>query len=219
MAYDQGQVDQIFNQYLGRSGTSAEHDFLKSYVDQGFLSPYQIGQYLQGTPEALQARQGQQLGQYQNLLTQNNGQVLKQAADAANASFAQNGRQFSSGQGNAVIQAGQQLAAQQSPMIAAFYGNNAVGLNNQYAQNGSDALSRAYGLQDSSTQFDRSKQLYGMEMNDYNNYLNAANARQRQQGFGSLIGAGLGAAVGGSFGGLPGAKLGAGLGSMGGGLF
>lgn len=188
MSYDQNAVDSMFQQHLGRAGTGAEHSFLQKYVDAGQLDPMQIGQYLQGTPEALASRLGKQQGQYQGLLTQNNNQILGQAADAANSSFAQNGRQFSSGQGNAVLQAGQQLASQQSPMIANFYGQGQQGLNDQYSQVGQGALQRAYNLQDQQTQWAREDSNYNRQQNDFNNYLKGQQTRNMQSG---LMNAGL----------------------------
>jgi hypothetical protein len=180
--YNTSEIDQMFQQHLGRNGTSAEHSFLKDYIDQGVINPYQIDQYLQGTPEAMQSRMGQQGQQYQDLLAKNNQQILGQAADAANASFAQNGRQFSSGQGNAVIQAGQQLASQQSPAIAAFYGNNFNGLNQAYSGAGQGALQRAYGLQDANTQHAWDMQNFYMQKDATGDMLNTQNRQNFQNG-------------------------------------
>ena len=193
MAYDQNQINGIFSQVLGRNPTDAENQFLKSYVDQGFLQPYQIGQYLQSTPEAMSSRNNAQQNQYAGMLTQNNSQILGQAADAANASFAQNGRQFSSGQGNAVIQAGQQLAAQQSPMIAGNFQNNYNNLSSAYMNQGQDALSRAYNLTDSNTAYSRQLDMYQRQANDYQNLLRQQSTRGLQQG---LIGLGGGLIAG-----------------------
>ncbi len=197
MAYDQSQINQIFQSSIGRQGTDAEHKFFQPYVDAGTISPYQIGQYLQSTPEAMQSRLGQQQNQFGAILGQNNQQILGQAADAANASFAQNGRQFSSGQGNAVLQAGQQLASQQSPTLAAFYGQGQNALNNNFMSQGQDALSRAYNLSDSNTAYQRQQAFYNQQQNDYNNYLGGQQTRNMQ---GALFNAGVS---------LPGQLLGA----------
>lgn len=193
MAFDQNQFNQIFQSTLGRAPTSAETSFLKPYIDQGTLSYQQAGQYLQSTPEAMSSRNNQQQNQYQGLLSQNNSQILSQAADAANSSFAQNGRQFSSGQGNAVLQAGQQLAAQQSPMVAGNFQNNYSNLNNAYQSQGSGALQRGYDLTDSANGYARSQALYTQQSNDYQNLLRQQNTMGLQQG---LIGLGTGAASG-----------------------
>lgn len=196
--YDQNAVNQIFSQSLGRNATQAEHDFFKPYVEQGYLSPYQIGQYLGGTPEALQSRLGKQQQGFSDALTANNSKVLSQAADAANASFAQNGRQFSTGQGNAVLQAGQQLAAEQSPMIANFYGQGQQGLNDLYAGTGASALNRGYGLQDAYTQRAWQQEDYARQQADFGNYLNTQNRMNLQNGLwmaaANLPGQALGAA-------------------------
>ena len=221
--YDQSAVNRIFQQALGRNGTDAEHQFLNPYVTAGTIDPYQIGQYLQGTPEAMQSRLGQQQSQFGNILQQNNGQILSQAADAANASFAQNGRQFSSGQGNAVLQAGQQLAAQQSPLLAQNYMAGQQGLNSQYMGQGQDALSRAYNLTDSNTAYQRQQDFYSRQQNDFNNYLNSQNRQNRQSmiggGIGSLIGGGIGAYLAPVGGGAAGAQAGGSIGGMFGKMF
>jgi len=199
MAFDQKQLDQIFQSTLGRAPTQAETSFLQPYIDAGTLSYQQAGQYLQSTPEAQQSRNTQQQNQYQGLLTQNNSNILSQAADAANSSFAQNGRQFSSGQGNAVLQAGQQLAAQQSPLISGNFQNNYQNLNANYAGQGQDAMSRAYNLTDSNTAYSRGQAFYAQQSNDYQNLLRQQGTRGLQQG---LINAGgniLGSAIGSLF--------------------
>lgn len=214
MAFDQNQLNQIFQSTLGRAPTQQETSFLQPYIDQGTLSYAQAGQYLQSTPEAQQSRNSQQQNQYAGLLSQNNSQILSQAADAANASFAQNGRQFSSGQGNAVLQAGQQLAAQQSPLVAGNFQNNYANLDANYMGQGQNSLNRAYNLTDSNTDYGRQGAFYTRQSNDYQNLLRQQGTRGLQQGLMSLAGGGLGAGLGGIFGGLGGAKIGGGLGSL-----
>ncbi len=165
MAFDPNQLSTIFQSTLGRAPTAQESDFLKPYIDNGTLSYDQAGKYLQSTPEYLQTQQKGQLQNYQGLLQQSNADILGQAADAANASFAQNGRQFSTGQGNAVLQAGQQLAAQQSPMLAGYYGNQTNYLNDAYNTQGQNSLMNAYNLTNQATEFDRAKQMAVMGQN------------------------------------------------------
>ncbi len=189
MAYNPAQLNQIFQSALGRTPTDAESQFLQPYLDSGVLSYQQAHQYLQGTPEAQQSRLGQQQNQFGSLLTGGNNQILGQAADAANASFAQNGRQFSSGQGNAVLQAGQQLAAGQSPLLAQNYMAGQQGLNAQYNGMGQDALSRAYNLTDSNTAYGRQQNMYFQQQNDFNNYLAGQQTRNMQAAlFNSSVG-------------------------------
>jgi len=203
MAFDQNQLNTVFQSTLGRAPTQQESDFLKPYIDNGTLSYDQAGKYLQSTPEFLQTQQKSQLGQYQGLLQQNNASILSQAADAANSSFAQNGRQFSTGQGNAVLQAGQQLAAQQSPMLASYYGGQAGGLNAAYNQQGQNSLMNAYNLTNDQLNYQRSRQMAEMGQN-YNTSQNSV-GNQFQRG---LAGLGLGAISGGAQG------LAAGIGSL-----
>lgn len=208
MAYDQTQLDQIFNQALGRNGTDAEHTFLKSYVDQGFISPAEIGHYLSGTPEALKNRLAQQQDQFGGILSQGNGQILSDAAKAANAQFAQNGRQFSTGQTAQTLQAGQQIAAQQSPLLAQFYGQGQQGLNDSYYQQSAGALNWARNQAEEYKQRQWSIEDYYRQKNDYDSYLNSANNRAKWGAVGSLAGAGLGAYLGGPKGRMLGAAVG-----------
>jgi hypothetical protein len=201
MAYDRDSLDQIFRQALGRPLTDSEEQFLKPYIDQGFISHAQIGQ------------QG-----FQNALTAGNQQILGDAAKAADSSFAQMGRQYSTGQGNAVIQAGQQLAAQQAPLLGQFYGQNQQGLNDQYANFGMSQLQRGYDKADSETAFQRQQQMYFQQQND--GYMNQQNKQNRTNALIGLGGAALGAAAGGllpggsALGALVGAKVGGGLGGV-----
>lgn len=170
--FDPAQLNTIFQSILGRSPTQQESDFLKPYIENDTLSYDQAGKYLQSTPEYLQTRQHGQLSQYQNLLQQNNASILSQAADAANSQFAQNGRQFSTGQGNAVLQAGQQLAAQQSPMIANYYQGQSEGLNQAYGEQGQNALFNAYNLTNQQRQYQNAVELARMGQN-YNTSQNS----------------------------------------------
>ncbi|MBI3549446.1 MAG: hypothetical protein HY078_10435 [Elusimicrobia bacterium] len=208
MAYDRNQIDQLFQRMLSRAGTNEEHSFLQPYFDAGHLSAFELGQFLQGSPEATQSRLSQQQTQYGDILTQANQRFLSQAADTANAQFAQSGRQWSSGQGNSILQAGQQLAAQQAPSLAEFYGQGQRGLNNQYSGIGDSVLSRAYGLKDEARQRAWDIEDYYRMQNDYNGYLNAASRRNRT---GALVG--LGGAVAGGLIGMPGGPMAMGLGA------
>jgi len=217
-AVDHGRIGQELQNALGRPATQDEIDQYSKYIQTGDLQYGDIGRIVQGLPEAQQARLAQQQGQYQNLLTANNQSVLNQAAATANGQFAQNGRQWSSGQGNSILQAGQQLAAQQSPMIANFYGQGQMGLNSAYQSAGQDTLQRAYNLTDSRTAYNRSLLGYQTQRNDYGTDLSNQRAYNRGQAFNQLVGGGIGAAVG-SLGGPAGAQIGAGLGSRAGGLF
>lgn len=220
--YDPNAINQLFQQYLGRYANDSELKFLEPYVKNGYITPYEIGQYIQGTPEA-QAPRLEQYGQkYAGQLTSQNNQILDQAAKSINGNFAELGRgSGSSGMGNSLLQAGQQLAAQQAPSIAQFYGGGYGNLLGQYQGNGAAALDRGYGLKDAYRQHAWDVENFGLQQNAYNDYLNSANRRARNGAWGSFIGGGLGAAIGGFVpgGGMAGAKLGAGLGSMGGGLF
>jgi hypothetical protein len=186
--WSRNDVNQVFSSALGRLPTQDEMSFLSDYLDHGHITPYQIGQYLQGTPEAQQARLGQYGKAYEGQLAQNDQTILNRAADVAQGQFAQQGRQFSSGQGNAILQAGQNLAMDRNSALSAFYGQGYQGLMGQYGQQGQGALERAYGLSDQARM--RAWQIddYNRQQNDFNSYLRGQGTRNLQQG---LLGAGL----------------------------
>ena len=169
------------------------------------MTPDQLNQYLQGTPEAQQARLTQQTGQMSQALGANDNLILGKAADAANASFAENGRQGSTGQSNSVLQVGQNLAADRNNQLAQFYGNGLNAIQGQYAGQNQQVTGRQQSLQDYNTQ--RANQLsdYYLQQNDYNNALNGQQTRNMQSallgGAFSLGGAALGAYGMGGFGG------------------
>lgn len=180
-AYNPEEIDNIYQQNLGRKATPQEHDFFKPYVEQGSLSPYQIGQYAQGTPEAQQSRLGQYGGQYENFLARNDKTILGRAADVAQGQFAENGRQFSTGQGNAILQAGENLAMNRDSMLSNFYGSGYKSLMGQYAGQSQDAMNRGFGLSDIQNQRGYDMGNYYLQQNDYNNYLKGQNTRNLQE--------------------------------------
>lgn len=205
---DANQLSQAFQSTLGRAPTQAEIEMMAPYIQNGSMSYQQVAQYLQSTPEALQNRQTGQQAAYAGALTAGNNQILGQAADAANASYAQNGRQFSSGQGNSVLQAGQQLAAQQSPLLAGNLQGQQAALNNAYNTQGQNAWQNANNLTNSDTSYARQMALNSQNQNNYQNLMR----QQATQGLQSqLLGAGLsigGMALGGPIGGMAGGALG-----------
>lgn len=209
--YDPSAINEQFQSSLGRDATDAEHGFFKPYVEGGFLSPYQIGQYAQGTPEAQQTRLQQYGKQFGDTLGQYDQTILGRAADTANAQFADNGRQWSSGQGNSILQAGQNLAMDRNQALAGFYGNGYQGLMSQFGNQSQGMLNRGYQKQDLQQQRDWQLQDYYLQQNDFNNYLRGQNVRNQQSavtsGLFSLGSAGIGAAgmasMGGGGGGMP----------------
>src|SRR6185369_12587736 len=104
-----------FQAALGRDATPAEQSYFAPLISGGTMSPYQLQQYAAGTPEAQQAKLAGATRAYANTLGASNNYILGQAANQAQSQFAQAGRQYSTGQGNTILQAGQQLAATQSP--------------------------------------------------------------------------------------------------------
>jgi len=172
MALTNEDIQAQFQQHLGRPATAAEMSQLMQYGSTGGidLTAGDIGDILQSLPEYQKSQTNQIANQYAGNMTKYNDQILGRASDMANANFAENGRQWSSGQGNSVIQAGQQLAAQQAPDIASFYANGQMGqLQNQYNL-GMNARQFGQGQQLSGQDWRR--QLYSQAVN-YDNQMNA----------------------------------------------
>jgi hypothetical protein len=221
---DSSRINQEFQSALGRPATQDEIDHFSKYVKSGDISYDEIGQVVQGLPEAQSARLNQYGQQYADKLGASDNQILGRAADVANSQFVRLGRGNSSALGSQIASAGQQLALGRQSALAQFYGQGYGSLMDQYGNQGQGAMQRAYGLTDSRTAYNRQLQgaRYGYQA-DQNNSVQLMNQQQdinRRQAFGSLVGAGLGAAIGASNGGgMAGARLGAGIGSNAGGLF
>ncbi len=171
-----------FQQYLGRTPNSGEASFFNDLITKGQISPYEVGQVLAGHPEAQANRLNQYGQQYSDKLAASDNQILGKAANAAQSLFAQNGRPDSSGVGAQVLSAGQDLAANRQSMLASFYGQGYQGLQNQYQNNGQNAIGRAYGLGDQQRQWAHDQSNYFQQQNDFNNYLKGQQTRNMQSG-------------------------------------
>ena len=175
-----GQINLLFEQFLGRYPTKAEYESLKPLISGGQMTPMQLGQYLQGSPEAQETRLGQYGQQYERQLGANDEAILKRAADTTSSQFAQQGRQFSSGQGNSILQAGQQLAERRRADLADFYGQGLKSIMGQYGSQGQGAQARAYQVQDRERERGYDLSDYYLQQNDFNSYLRGQSTRNMQ---------------------------------------
>lgn len=219
------QVSEQFRQVLKRAPSQSEIDFLSKFIDEGDLQPYEIGQILQSTPEYQRSTLAQDTAQFGQVLGTQDENALARAADIAGAQaqsrFAGLGRPATSAIASQVFgQTGNvasQLAQNRQQALADFYGRGLSGARESMISGGQGAIGRGYGLRDErrQRQFDLSD--YYRQQNDFNTYLNAANRRQRQQGFAKLGGGALGFALGaplGPLGAYAGSQVGSGIGGL-----
>lgn len=196
-----------FQKFLGRGPTQAENDYFQKFITEGSIQPYEIGQVLQALPEFQQSKLEKNTSALGDRLGASNEQIMQRGADMAWAQaqsrFAGLGRPNSSALAASVFgqqgQLAQGLAQQRQSALAQFYGQ---GLQQNMAlqqQGGQSALERGYGLRDETRQFGQQMQLARYSQDNYNNYLAQANKRARNQGMGSMLGAGLGLAAGAAF--------------------
>lgn len=216
-------INQYFQQHMGRNANPDETSYLKTFVDNGHLKPFELGQIIQGLPEA-QARNLQTQGQnYSNVLAGQDTNILNKASDQIRSQQFQQGRQDTGAYINAFASAAQNLAMQRQQPIAQFYGQGYSSLFNQPQQMGQQVQNRGYALTDEARKRQYEIEDYYRQQNDFNNALPGQATRNLQ---GNLVGLGLGAAkpgigaaMGGGFGGLGGGGMPQGMGNGSNGYF
>lgn len=186
---DYNQLNEQFQQLLGRPITQDEFKYLGKFMDEGNLSGHEIGSAIQSLPEYQQSQLDRNATAYGNKLNEQNSAILDQAAAATNSQFANIGRPVSSAMAASVAQAGGQLAQQRSSALAQFYANGLqTNMGNQYSQ-GQNALQRGYGLRDETRQ-------RGYQIEDYYRMKNdAADYERAHSGWNAItpefVGSGL----------------------------
>lgn len=200
-------IEQEFVRILGRKPTNAENAFFSKFISDGQLDPFEIGQILEASPEAIRGRIPQQTQEYGQQLAQADDYGLNRAQDQLMSRYYQQGRPASSGYAAAFANAARDLAAMRQSKVADFYGQG-VGMLNQAYSRGGGIQDRGYGLRDEQRKRNWEIEDYYRQQNDFNTYLNAQNRRNRNQGMVGAIGSLGGAAIGGYFGGPAGAQVG-----------
>lgn len=228
---NRNEINGYFRQFAGRDASPGELDFLSKYIDQGELSPGEVGMLVQGLPDSRARILEQQTPQLDARLAAGDqaslNATMAQAVPQINSRLASLGRQNSSAFEGALAQQigqqGYQLAAQRQNTLAQFYGGGLSNIANLYTQLSQGAQNRGYQVRDANTQRGFDLQNFDMQRNSYNDYLNMARSQQRGQGFGQLagmaLGGGLGAFYGGPTGAMVGARIGGSAGGSAGGLF
>ena len=214
------EIHDVFRRTLGREARADEFDFFRKFIDEGDLSLLEVGQVLEGSPEAQQTRQRGQRQEYADFLAGSDKQVLGQAGDELTSRFRQMGRTpSSSGYVAAFADTARQLAMARQAQLAPFVAGGLQDLQGAYAAGGAGAQARGFGQRDLKQQRAWGIEDYYREKSDYDNYLNQQQRLNRQRTMAQFGGAAIGAGVGGFLGGVPGARAGAGGGGSGGGIF
>lgn len=212
------QVAQQFQSLLGRAPTQQELDHFGTLMASGQTDAYQLGQYLQQTPEYANAQDTQFRTQLGGQLNDINSQFFtKNIQPSIMGQFASQGRDVSgasTGLQYALANAAKEMQTQTSQYLAGVGASQYQGREAQATSDYQNMLSQNYGLQNAGVgnQMSMNNALFG-------NSLNFANTSQQQgQLMSYLRGMGRGSGTNwGSIGGLAGGGLGAGLGFMAGG--
>lgn len=203
-------ANQQFLRVLGREARPDELDGLMQFMADDRVSPDEIGQILQGTPEYQRAQLEKDTTAFGGRLNAQNADILNQAGAAAQSRFAGLGRPNTSALGASVMQAGGQLAQSRQSALANFYGQGLQRASDLQAQQGTAARNRGYGIVDEKRQRGYQIEDYYRQKNDYADAERAKsgwNAITPEFAVGSAIGIGgqLGAAYLGGYGGARGA--------------
>ena len=219
-----GAIADQFQRVLGRAPREDELNYFYRFLFEESLSPNEIGQILESSPEyqtkLQQGQQAQQLQEFQGLLGAGDRQVLGQAQDLLTGQFAKMGRSGSSGYVSAFANAARDLALQRQNQLAGFYASTVPGrqaaLSNLAIGQGQQAFggalnTRAYniGRENELSDFYRAQ-------DQYNDALNQHRRGSRAGAIGRAVGGLAGAGIGSFFPG--GTQIGAQLGSQLGGL-
>ena len=222
MASNPIEIQNYFQQHLGRTPSQGEIDFLNKFIDRGELSLGEVGFLVQGLPEAQERLLERQTGSLESRLGAADTATMGRLVPQVNARLAGLGRQGSSAFEGALAQQLGQQSAQRQSTLAQFYGGGLQNIASQYAGLSQGTLGRGYGVRDTERQYDFEKQQQAKAQSLYDYYLNQQAGAQKRAALGGLVGAGVGAGLG-AFGGtktaLLGASLGAGVGQNAGGLF
>ena len=178
------QVGQAFQSTLGRAPTDAENQYYGSLMASG-QDQYQIQQALQQTQEYQNTQNTNFQNQLQGQLQQSNSTYFNQfIAPSLQAQNAMSGQApgssaLSSQLANAALQQNQGLQGFLAQTTAQNYQNSTANATNQYNQ----LLGQQYGLQNagvtnalqnqqSNNAYNQQLNLYQMQQQAYNNYLN-----------------------------------------------
>lgn len=224
-----GEVDAMFNQYVGRAASQEEKDHFGSLLASGQFDSYQIGEALKNLPETVRAQDTEfrkSLGT--ELQASDERYFNENIMPGIQSQFAKQGRSVdATGFQNALAReaTGQnrQREAFLSDLTARQYEGSKGRAYEEYAGNRDYTRGRSDMLADRNTQRLYDIQNFAMQKQSYDDYLRRYGKRSSGmgQGIGSLVGMGLGAAFAAPTGGMSlagGAMLGGAAGGAAGGI-
>lgn len=216
MPITENDIREQIKQSLGREATQAEINSFMQYANNGSVSltPFDVGQILQGTPEYQNTMLGKQGGQFNELISQGDNRLLGNAQGMLTSQFAQQGRSIgNSGYLNAFAQAAANIAQAKQQQLASFYGGGFGEIRQNAAGQGNTA--QQFGRSQQESSLDRSREIedYYRMQNDYNTSMSSQRRRERVGAFGSIVGGAIGA-YGGPVGAIAGSKIGGSLGGL-----
>lgn len=218
-----GDVDALFNQYVGRTATQEEKDHFGAMLASGQVDNYQIGEALKNLPETVRAQDAEfrkslgadlQAGDEryfkENIMPSIQSQFAKQGRTVDSTGFQNALAREATGQNRQREQFLADLTARQYEGNKGRAYEDYVGARD-YSRNRSDTLAdrntaRLYDIQN-----------YAMQQQAYGEYLKRYGKRSSGQGVGQLAGGLIGGGLGAYFGGPAGAQAGYGMGSSAGG--
>lgn len=145
------QRDEISQQYqrvLGRDARSDELEFFKKFMKDNDLTSFEVGQILEGLPEAQEATVRRQGAEIEPMLAASDERILGRASDTIQGNFRRLGRPGSSGYAGAFAQAARDLALSRQGELAQFYTGQLPQVREQAFGLGGQAQSRGFGLRD-----------------------------------------------------------------------
>ena len=205
-------IDQ-FQRVLGRAPRPDEVSYFTKFLNEETLSPLEIGQILQSSPEYQQTllkRQGQE---YEGYLAASDAHNLGRAQEDITSQYRNLGRPDSSGVAGAFASAAKDLAARRQDALASFYGGGLQNISGAYSQQGQGAQQRGYALTDRRQQRAWDLEDYYRQRDDYNAAMKSQSGMNLKN---QLIGGAFSLASSGIGGYASGAGLKAGLGLLGG---
>ena len=172
MPISQPEIDQYFQQHLGRAATPPEIEYLNRIGKEGNLGAFELGQIIQSLPEA-QQRQIQTSGsQIEGALAGGDQRFLQRAGDTLQSQFYQQGRPASSGYTAAYFNAARDLGIQRQNILGQYYaGAYGQQPNQAYAQG---QQTTQQGLQEKNTLRQRGWDIadYNRQQADFQNFYN-----------------------------------------------
>ena len=210
------ELQQAFTQYLGRPPKPDEMAFFIQQSKDNDLSAFEIGEILQGSPEAQRSQAGKDVQGYSETLGKYDQQTLDKGMNTLEAKFRGQGRSASgSAYAAAFAQTAQNLAMARQSQLADLYRSRLDAASGSESGRSQDLRDRGYAMADQRRSRAYQLEDFYMGRDSANDQMNQINKARRNKAFGQLAGAAVGAGAG-YFAGDPigGAQVGAQVGGL-----